>query len=74
MKSIFHKNTCNYNYKIIRRQKTLYIKNVVEKINFQFKKGEVTFLHSYNIINHFLIINYKNNINIFYLYKYYINK
>ena len=52
----------------------LYIKSVI-KSNFFPKKDEVIFLYSYDIINYnFLIINYKNDIKIFHLYKYHINK
>ena len=40
--------------------------------NFLFKKEEIIFLHFYCIL--FLIINYKNNMKTFYLYKYYISK
>ena len=44
------------------------------KSNFLLKKEEVTFFHFYNIIDHFLIVSYKNNIKISHLYKYYIDK
>ena len=39
------------------------------KNNFLSKKKEVTFLHTQSIINIFLIINYKSDMNFFHLYK-----
>ena len=47
------------------------MKSVV-KNNFQ--KEEIIFLYSYDIIDNFLIMNYKNDIKNFHLYKYYINE
>ena len=51
----------------------LYMKRLI-KSYFLSKKGKIDFLYSYDIINYFLIISYKIDIKIFYLYKYYINK
>ena len=51
----------------------LYMKSVIES-NFLSKKDVVVFLHSYNIIDLFLIMNYKSGINVLHLYKYYISK
>ena len=45
------------------------------KSNFYFKKEEIIFFHFYNITNYyFLIMNYKSDIKVIYLYKYYISK
>ena len=53
--------------------KSVKISNFLFKISF-FKK-EVIFYYYYNIIDYyFLIINYMSSMNVFYLYKHYINK
>ena len=50
------------------------MKSVVEN-NFLFKKEEVAFLHCYGTIDHFFfVMNYKSDIKVIHLYKYYINK
>ena len=49
------------------------MKNVIES-NFLTKKEEVIFFYSYSIINIFLIMNYKTDMKVFYLYKYYTSK
>ena len=49
------------------------MKSVIES-NFISKKEEVIFLHFYHIIDIFLIMNYKSDIKVFHLYKFYINK
>ena len=76
IENIFHKNICNFDYKIKKiyfLYSILYIKNII-KNKFFFKKQEVTFIYYYDIINNFLIINYISDINVFHLYMYYLNK
>ena len=60
--NVFHLRSI-YFYKKYFIYSIIYMKNLTKN------KRKITFIYYYDIINYFLIINYINDIKIFYLYK-----